>query len=130
MIDKVALLHLRDGKVLTTRSVGKDAYYFPGGKREGSETDLETLTREIREELSVKILPETVRYAGTFQAQAHGKAEGVMVQMTCYYADFAGTLKADNEIAEILWITSAAADGVSPVDKLILAFLKERGLIE
>lgn len=130
MIDKIALLYMRDGKILTTRSIGKDAYYFPGGKREGTESDLETLTREIREELSVDILPDTVQYYGTFQAQAHGKAEGVIVQMTCYTADFAGTLTPDNEIAEILWITSAAADSVSPVDKNILADLKGKGLIE
>ena len=35
LIDKIAWLLIKDGKVLSTRSFGKDAYYFPGGKREG-----------------------------------------------------------------------------------------------
>ena len=130
MIDKVALLYLQDGKILTTRSKGKNAWYFPGGKREGEETDLQTLTREIREELSVDILPETAEYAGTFSAQAHGKAEGVTVQMTCYHAAFTGTPRPSSEIEELRWITSADAAIVSPVDRLILAHLKNLGLIE
>ena len=47
-IDKVAFLFLKDGKILSTRSRGKDKYYIPGGKREGNETDAETLIREVR----------------------------------------------------------------------------------
>ena len=34
VIDKVAFLYLQDGKILSTRSKGKDKYYIPGGKRE------------------------------------------------------------------------------------------------
>lgn len=45
LIDKIALLYLVDGKLLSTRSKGKDKYYIPGGKREGDETDQETLIR-------------------------------------------------------------------------------------
>ncbi|MBQ5756809.1 MAG: NUDIX domain-containing protein, partial [Erysipelotrichaceae bacterium] len=59
-IDKIALIYLKNGKILTTLSKGKDTYYLPGGKREGSETDAETLIRELREELSIQILPETI----------------------------------------------------------------------
>ena len=40
-------------------------FYIPGGKREGAESDLQTLLREIREELAVTLIPETVRPAGT-----------------------------------------------------------------
>ncbi len=48
-IDKIAWIHLEDGKILSTRSRGKDVYYIPGGKREPGETDVDTLTREIDE---------------------------------------------------------------------------------
>lgn len=31
LIDKIALLYIVDGKILSTRSKGKDTYYLPGG---------------------------------------------------------------------------------------------------
>ncbi|MBQ1512207.1 MAG: NUDIX domain-containing protein, partial [Erysipelotrichaceae bacterium] len=104
-IDKIALIYLKNGKILTTLSKGKDTYYLPGGKREGSETDAETLIRELREELSIQIFPETIAPYGVFEAQAHGKAEGVLVRMSCYTAEFEGELKPANEIAELDWFT-------------------------
>lgn len=58
-IDKVALIILENGKILSTKSKGKNKYYIPGGKRENHETDHQTLIREIKEELSVDILYET-----------------------------------------------------------------------
>ena len=129
VIDKVAFLYLKDGKILSTRSKGKDKYYIPGGKREAGESDIETLVREVKEELSVDIIESSAKLYGVFEAQAHGKAEGVIVKMTCYTAEFAGALKADSEIAEIVWLTTADIETVSPVDKLIFADLKQKGLL-
>jgi len=128
-IDKIAWLYIKDKKILSTLSKGKDTYYFPGGKREENETDRETLLREINEELTVKIIPETIKYYGTFEAQAHGKAEGILVRMTCYTAEFEGELKPNAEIEEILWIDYKDIGSVSPVDKIILKDLLEKGLI-
>ncbi|MCI8664998.1 MAG: NUDIX domain-containing protein [Hungatella sp.] len=130
IIDKVAYLHLKDGKILSTRSKGKDKYYLPGGKREGHESDMETLVREIKEELTVDIIESTARFYGVFEAQAHGKEEGVLVKMTCYTAEYSGELKADSEIAELVWLTSADAALVSPVDQLIFADLKGKGMLD
>ena len=130
VIDKVAFLYLKDGKILSTRSTGKDKYYIPGGKRETGETDIETLVREVKEELSVDIIESSAKFYGVFEAQAHGKAEGVIVKMTCYTAEFAGELKADSEIAEIVWLTTEDIESVSPVDKLIFADLHEKGLLK
>ncbi|MCI5759479.1 NUDIX hydrolase [Bilifractor sp. HCP3S3_D3] len=129
MIDKIAYLYLSDGKILSSRSKGKDTWYIPGGKREGTETDIETLVREIKEELSVNIKPETAKLYGVFEAQAHGHAEGVVVRMTCYTAEFKGELKAASEIEELRWLTSSDQDIISPVDKLIFSDLKSKGLL-
>ncbi|MGB3064349.1 hypothetical protein [Sphingobacterium thalpophilum] len=49
IIDKVALIHIANKKVLSTRSKSKNKLYFPGGKRENNESDLEGLKREITE---------------------------------------------------------------------------------
>ena len=130
VIDKVAFLYLQNGKILSTRSKGKDKYYIPGGKREAGESDIETLVREVKEELSVDIIESSAKLYGVFEAQAHGKAEGVIVKMTCYTAEFIGELKADSEIAEIVWLTTADMEAVSPVDKLIFADLKQKGLLK
>ena len=35
-IDKIAFIYLKDKKILSTLSKGKDAYYIPGGKRDGN----------------------------------------------------------------------------------------------
>ena len=130
-IDKIAFIYLKDGKILSTLSKGKDAYYIPGGKREGSETDEETLIRECKEELTIDILKDTIKYYGTFEAQAHGKAEGVLVKMTCYMANFEGELKPNSEIQEIKWLDYSNLNvKISPVDELIFKDLFDKQLIQ
>ena len=128
-IDKIAWLYLKDGKLLSTLSKGKDTYYIPGGKREGIETDEETLIRECKEELTIDIKKDTIKYYGTFEAQAHGKSEGILVKMTCYMADFEGKLEASSEIQEIRWLDYNNLDIISSVDKLIFKDLYEKKLI-
>jgi 8-oxo-dGTP diphosphatase len=127
LIDKIAWIRLADGKILSTRSRGKDVYYLPGGKREAGETDVQTLVREIREELDVVIRPDSATHVGTFEAQAHGHASGVAVRMTCYAADYQGTLTPSSEIAEIVWLSYADRDRVSPVDQIIFDRLHSGG---
>jgi 8-oxo-dGTP pyrophosphatase MutT (NUDIX family) len=127
VIDKVAWLRLEDGKVLSTRSRGKDVWYLPGGKREPGETDVETLVREVAEELTVAIDRDSAVHVGTYEAQAHGHATGVVVRMTCYAAEYAGTLTPSSEIDELTWLTYADRDRVSPVDQLIFDDLHRTG---
>ena len=126
-IDKIAWIHLEDGKILSTRSRGKDVYYIPGGKREPGETDVDTLTREIDEELAVTIVPGTARHFGTFEAQAHGHADGVIVRMTCYTADHQGTPVPSSEIEEVGWLAYRDRDRVAPVDQIIFDHLQRTG---
>ena len=131
IIDKIAFIYIRDGKILSTLSKGKDTYYIPGGKREENETDEETLIRECKEELTIDIKKETIKYCGTFEAQAHGKAEGIIVKMTCYMAEFDGELKPDSEIQEMIWLDYSNLNvKISPVDQLIFNDLFDKGLIK
>jgi len=124
-IDKVAWIHVVNARILSARSRGKDLYYLPGGKRDPGETDIDTLIREVEEELSVRIKRETASHFGTFEAQAHGKSEGVLVRMACYVADFEGTLNPASEIEELAWLTYKDRDRVSLVSQLIFDRLRE-----
>ncbi len=128
-IDKIAFIYVKDGKVLSTLSKGKDTYYLPGGKREDGESDEETLIRECMEELTISIQKDSINYYGTFEAQAHGKAEGILVKMTCYMAGFTGELTPNSEIQEIRWLDYSDLDKISPVDVLIFNDLHDKGLI-
>ena len=104
IIDKLAWLYIRDGKLLNARSKGKELFYLPGGKREEGESDQQALIREIKEEVSVDLIPNTIKYAFTFTAKADGKSSDTLVKLTCYYADFQGSLSPDEEIEEIDFI--------------------------
>lgn len=128
-IDKVALIYVKNSKVLTALSKGKETYYMPGGKREPGESDSETLIREIKEELSVDVIKDTIKFYGTFEAQASGKAEGILVTMTCYMAEFNGTLCPAAEIEKFDWFDCKDIDRVSIVDKLIFNDLHDKGYI-
>lgn len=126
-LDKIAWIRLRDGRILSTRSKGKDAYYLPGGKREAGESDLDTLVREIREELAVEIKPGSATPYGVFEAQAHGHPDGLMVRMTCYEADCVGEPRPSSEIEEVVWLGHADRARVSPVDQIIFDRLHAEG---
>ena len=64
MIDKLALITLKDGKVAMVRSHNKTLFYAPGGKREAGETDEQALCREIDEELTATLKPDTITFYG------------------------------------------------------------------
>ncbi|PIB27865.1 NUDIX hydrolase [Maribacter sp. 4G9] len=128
-IDKIALIEIKEHKILSTKSIGRTKYYIPGGKREKNETDEQTLIREIKEELSVDVIPGTLEYVGTFKAQSDGAKDGVLVKMTCYKAKYKGDLTANSEIEEIKWLNLKDIDLISEVDKIIFGHLAEIGEI-
>ena len=124
MIDTVAWVRVEHGRILVARPRGKDVFYIPGGKREGGETDRQALCREITEELTVTLLPRTIRQAGTYEA---AQPDGVLVRMSCYTGDYSGTLTPSSEIAELAWFSYADRPQVPPVDQLLFDDLKAAG---
>jgi len=128
LIDTVAWVRVEHGRILCARPRGKDVFYIPGGKREDGEDDLQVLLREIAEELTVTLLPGTVRHAGTYEAPEPGSLpDEVTVRMSCYTGDYAGTLAASSEIDEIAWFSYADRPRVPPVDQLLFDDLNAAG---
>jgi 8-oxo-dGTP diphosphatase len=127
IIDTVGWLSLANGRILSTRSRGKNAYYIPGGKREPGESDLDTLIREMREELTVAIDPTTAVHEGTFTAPAHDQPEGVIVRMACYTARHEGIPTPNSEIEEISWLGYEDRPRVPPLSQLIFDHLRAKG---
>lgn len=132
-IDKLAWLHIVGRRVLFARSIGKQACYLPGGKREPGESDEAALIREIREELTVSLIPSSLQFAGEFQAQADGKRDGTIVRLRCYRAGFEGDvsqIKPAAEIEQVLWLAYDSRQRCSPVGRIILDWLKDKDLID
>ncbi|UJF17642.1 NUDIX domain-containing protein [Vibrio sp. SS-MA-C1-2] len=129
IIDKLGWIDIQQGKLLCVRSHGKELFYIPGGKREVGESDQQALLREIDEELSVQLIPETITPASTFLAQADGKSSGVDVQITAYFSKYSGELKPASEIAELKYLGVDDRDVCSLATLAVLDWLVAEGLI-
>lgn len=131
-IQTVALVHIKDKKVLLVLCKGKNAFYMPGGKLDQGEDEIQALIRESKEELSIDVVPETVKHYGTFQAQAYGKPEGVIVSTICYHADIKGKPKPTSEVEKVRFFSHGeyiAMEETAPLLHVILKDLKEKGHI-
>lgn len=132
MIRTVALVHVRQDRVLLVRSHGRKAFYLPGGKYEPGETDLEALVREVDEEIGCALRPETARPHGVFDGDAHDQPPGTQVRINCYTGEFAGEPAARSEIAECGYFTYAeytAMVETAPVVHAIVDDLHRSGLL-
>ncbi|MFR9795379.1 NUDIX hydrolase [Streptomyces sp. MS06] len=127
LIDTVAWVRVENGRILCARPRGKGVFYIPGGKREGAESDLETLLREVEEELTVLLDPDSALHVGTYEAEAPDLPGGAVVRMSCYTADYRGSLAVSSEIEEMAWFSYADRPLVPPVDRLLFDDLRAGG---
>ncbi|GAA4517079.1 NUDIX hydrolase [Brevibacterium yomogidense] len=69
-----ALVLLRDDAMLMVRKRGTTAYMLPGGKPEAGETPVDTIIREVAEELGLRVARADLEELGTFEAPAANEA--------------------------------------------------------
>ncbi|MDB5449434.1 MAG: hydrolase [Phenylobacterium sp.] len=117
MIVQVVGAVIRDpqGRLLTVRKCGTERFMLPGGKPEPGEDDLTALTRELREELGVRLVSASL--LGRFEAPAANEA-GATVRSNAYAATIEGAIAIQAEIEELLWIDPAAPPAV-PIAPLL-----------
>jgi 8-oxo-dGTP diphosphatase len=100
-----AVIRDADGRMLLVRKRGTTTFMKPGGKRDGGENDLETLARELKEELGCRLV--AAELLGRFTAPAANEA-GFTVQSATYLTSIEGDIAALAEIEELAWIDPAA----------------------
>lgn len=130
MIDKVGGVILKDKKILVQRKKNnREECIIPGGKREGNETDFETLKRELDEELDVELL--NTEFLGGYDDIACFSDEPIYVQT--YLTEIKGRIKCKNEIKEAIWIDKNYKEkGIkvgSILGEYVIPNLIERGLM-
>jgi 8-oxo-dGTP diphosphatase len=129
----VGLVSIRDRRVLLVRTRNNKGFYLPGGKREPFESDVEALAREIREELGCELDGPGTRLFNRYVAQAYGKPNGTKVSMSAYFGTLVGIPAPQAEVSQIRYFTLGEYQRMperAPAAELVLADLKERGLID
>lgn len=132
MIDKVGGIIIKNKKVLVVRKKTKEnfpEFIIPGGKRETGETDVETLQREIQEEVNLKVVK--AEYVDGYEDIAIFEKVPIVVKV--YLCEVEGEVNVDNEIKEFCWIDKDyKKNGIkvaSILEKFVLPELIRRKLI-
>ena len=132
-IYKAAGIIIQNRRALAERSAGKPAFVQPGGRIEPGETARQALVRELKEEFSIDVQETDLEPFGTYSAKA-ANHPGQQVHMQVFMVtSWRGDIRPDNEVEELLWLSSEPPEGVeigSIFVHDILPKLKREGLID
>ena len=78
------LVVVKGDKLLLAYSKNKKAWYLPGGKIDEGESSLETLQREIFEELNIVLNAERLKYYCHITAPAYGEEPPIIMEQDCF----------------------------------------------
>jgi len=98
-----AALFDAEGRLLVVRKRGSRFFMLPGGKREAGETSLQTLCRELKEELGLALPAEDVEPLGRFQAAAANEP-GHRVNAKVFLGKLHEAVETRAEIEEACWL--------------------------
>ncbi len=97
---RIVALIIRNNKLLLVKGKAKPELWTPGGKIEESESEEETLRRELKEEVDLDLQSMTF-FKKYFMKNPYEKDS--MTETKCFLVDAKGEPKPDNEIESIIW---------------------------
>lgn len=122
------LLYVKNKYILLVKVRDNEKYYLPGGKIEANENNLDTLIREIKEELNIRLSKETFKFICSVEGVAYPDNQNSVV-LNCYYSDISNyDLSESNEITDIKMLSFEDKQLMAPaVVKLVK--LIEKGVV-
>jgi 8-oxo-dGTP pyrophosphatase MutT (NUDIX family) len=124
----VAAAIVQEGRLLVvSKKAAPDVFYLPGGKPDADEGTLETLVRELDEELGVE--PTNTRFLAEVEAMA--ALESVPMRMTVFEAQISQVPRPAAELAHLRWTSGREQDLVlaPAVRDHVLPLLQHRGAL-
>ncbi len=107
---KVGLAVIDGARVLVVRKRGGFRFILPGGKPESGENDVQTLRREIEEELGCGLDDKTIEFLGDFTDTAADMTD-TTVTVRLYKGRLDGRPSPRSEIETLRWVASGEDDG-------------------
>lgn len=112
----------KEGRLLTVRKRGTQYFMLPGGKTEPGERPLETVVRELAEEIGLTLGESDLHPLGQFEAPAANEPDHwVKADVFVGQVNRGSGILAQAEIDTLLWIAPHA-----PQDALLAPLLRER----
>ncbi|AGZ25846.1 NUDIX domain-containing protein [Staphylococcus warneri] len=124
MIKCVCLVEETEDQILLVQVRHREKYYFPGGKIDEGETQLQALKRELKEELKLELSDEELSYIGTVVGKAYPQ-ENMLTELNGYRATVPinwDNIHTDNEITDIKWFDKNDSEHIAPA---VLTWIKE-----